>query len=371
MNDTATSQVDEITARLRDEDARLRRRTLWLTLLPVVVGLAVLATAWQGVRQAGAQKEALEVQKSGLDQRIRQQQSAIDEQQGAIQDLKVQRAALDREIATRRDMLDRYVSRLPPRERQEVEQMQEGLVQAQSGDSAGAIKAYDRAIASNDRNPLPYRMRGNALYVSGQYEKARDSLLEALKLDPNDAQARYALGLTLWAMGNPDEAVAEMQRAIQDPAVLARALQDPAFSPIRGVLDAQAGQASGRSDEEKSWIDQGLQAARRGDFAAAIAAYDRALVNNPRNARILNWKGYALYRTQAYAQAIASFEQATRIEPALAEIHYNLALALWKSGRQDDARQALKRAYEVDPNFKAVAERDPQSRELRAAMRAS
>ena len=353
MNATPASPVDEITARLREEDAQLRRRTLWLTLLPVVVGLAVLGTAWWGVNQAGREKAALDVN--------------IREQQGVIDDMKTQRAALDREIAARKDMLEHYAASLPAREREEVQQLQQGLAQAQRGDAANAIRAYESAIASDRSNPLPYRMRGNVLYGQGAYEQAADSLRQAIALDPRDAQARYALGLSLWALDRRDEAAAEIQRAFENAEVKARALQDPAFQPIRGVLDARAGQDSGRSAEEKSFIDQGLQAARRGDFTAAVAAYDRALAVNPDNARILNWKGYALLRSQAYAEAIASFERAIALTPGVAEIHYNLALALWKSGRRDEAVQALKRAYEADPAFKAVAERDPQSRELRAA----
>lgn len=355
MNAGRDPSVDEITARLREEDARLRRRTLWLTLLPVVVGLTVLGVAWWGVREAGREKSA-------LDARIR-------EQQGAIDDLKVQRAALDREIATRKDMLEHYAARLPAREREEVAKLQQGLAQAQQGDAASALRAYDSAIASDDRNPLPYRMRGNVLYAQGAYAEAGDSLRRALERDPRDAQARYTLGLTLWALDRRDEAVAEIQRAFENPEVKARALQDPAFQPIRGTLDARAGQDSARSAEEKQFIDEGLQAARRGDFAAAVAAYDRALALNPDNARILNWKGYALFRAQAFAEAIASFERASRLAPEVAEIHYNLALALWKSGRRDDAVQALERAYAAEPDFKAVAERDPQSRELRAALK--
>ncbi|WP_298828381.1 tetratricopeptide repeat protein [uncultured Piscinibacter sp.] len=347
--------VDEITARLREEDARLRRRTLWLTLLPVLVGLAVLGTAWWGVREAGREKAALDLR--------------IQEQQGAIDDLKAQRTALDRDIATRKDMLEHYAARLPLREREEVAQLQQGLEQAQKGDAESALRAYDSAIASDERNPLPYRMRGNVLYAQGAYELAGDSLRRALERDPRDAQARYTLGLSLWALERRDEAVAEIQRAFENPEVKARALQDPAFQPIRGTLDARAGQESGRSVEEKQSIDAGLQAARRGDFAAAIAAYDRALSFNPDNPRILNWKGYALFRSQAYAEAIASFERAAKLAPEVAEIHYNMALALWKSGRRDDALKALQRAYDADPSFRAVAARDPQSRELRAAAR--
>ncbi|RPI45520.1 MAG: tetratricopeptide repeat protein [Betaproteobacteria bacterium] len=353
MSAVPDPSVDEITARLREEDARLRRRTLWLTLLPVLVGLAVLGTAWWGVREAGREKAALDLR--------------IQEQQGAIDDLKAERAALDREIAARKDLLTHYAAKLPTREREEVTRLQQGLEQVQRGDTASAIRAYDSAIESDTGNPLPYRLRGIALYSQGQYEQAAQSLREAIKRDSHDAQARYALGLALWAMGRQEDALAEMQRAFENPEVKARALQDPAFAPIRGVLDSRAGQDSGRSAEEKRYIDEGLQAARRGDFAAAVAAYNRALATNPDNAGILNWKGYALYRARAYPEAIATLERAASLAPRIAEIHYNLALALWKSGRRDDAVRALARAYEADPSFKAVAARDPQSRDLRAA----
>lgn len=352
MSAVRDTPVDEIAARLHAEDARLRRRTLWLTLLPVVVGLVVLGTAWWGVRQANEEKAALD--------------DRIGEQQAAIEELDAQRARLDREIAARKDLLDHYAARLPVRDREEVERLQQGLDQAQRGDTANAIRTYDRAIASDERNPLPYRLRGNALYAQGEYEQAVASLRQAIELNPRDAQARYALGLSLWALDRRDAAVAEIQRAFEAPEVKARALQDPAFQPIRGVLDARAGQESGRSAEEKAFIDQGLQAARRGDFAAAVAAYDKALAINPDNARILNWKGYALFRAQAYDEAIASLGRAIAIAPGVAEAHYNLALALWKTGRRDEARKALARAYQADPGFEAVAARDPQSRDLRA-----
>jgi tetratricopeptide (TPR) repeat protein len=354
MSDVSRQVVDEITARLRAESDRLRRRTIVLTMVPVLAGIAVLGVAWWGVREAGREKAA-------LDERI-------EEQQGVIDDLNLQRAALDREIEARKDLLAHYAARLPAEERRAVEQLQQGLENARRGDTASAIQSYDVAIASDRSNPLPYRLRGAALYAQGDYERAGDSLRQAIARDPKDAQARYALGLSLWALDRRDEAVTEIQRAFENADVRASALQDPAFQPIRGVLDTRAGQASGSSDAEKQRIDEALQAARRGDFVAAIASYDRALAINPNNPRILNWKGYAQYRSGAYPDAVASLERAATLAPEVAEIHYNLALALWKSGRKEEARAALERAYAADSGYRAVVRRDPQSRELRAGM---
>jgi len=353
MSMPADFSLDDIAARLHAEDTRLRRRTLWLTLLPIAVGIAVLATAWWGVHRANLETSTLDAR--------------IQEQQGAIADLKTQRAALDHEIAMRKDLLDHYAARLPEREREEVQQLQQGLAQAQRGDTSAAIQTFERAAANDVGNPLPYRLRGSALYALGDYAQAEASLRQALALDGQDAQARYFLALALWAQDRGDEALAQIDQAFVNPDIRARALQDPAYQPIRAVRDDRAAEKTARSDAEKRYIEEALQAARRGDFTAAVATYDKALADNPENARILNWRGYALFRAQTYGEAIESFDRAIAVAPDVPEIHYNRALALWKSGRHKEAMASLERAYQVDPTYRAVAERDPQSRELRAA----
>lgn len=346
--------IDDITAQLRDEDARLRRRTLWLSLLPVAVGLLVLGGAWWGVDQARQETRA-------LDQRITEQTRAIDE-------LDAQRAALARDIAAQQDLLAQTTRKLPARERADALQIQEGLMQAQRGEVGAAIASYDRAIANDDANPLPFRLRGQAYFEQGEHAKAAQSLREALRRDPDDAEARYTLGLALFALGQADAAAAQVRQAFEVPAVKARALQDPDYRELRAYVDTQAGKASSTGADEQRWIDQGLAAARRGEFADAIEAYDRALALNAANWRVLNWRGYALYRHGALDRAIDSFERALKVEPGVAEVHYNLALALWRSGRQDEARGAITRAYAAEPGFAAVAGRDPQSKALRATL---
>lgn len=363
-------ELDHIAAQLRAEDLRLRRRTLWLSALPVLISVAVLVLAWQGVAEAQRQREALLKQVADAGQQKAQLDERVAAQQAAIQNLEVERAALDRDIASRKDLIARFAPQLPPAPRAELDKLTVGIDEAKRGNLDAAIASYQRAISADAANPLPYRLSGDAYYQDGKYGRAIAQLRQALKLNPNDANSRYTLGLALWAQGGHEQAAAdEISRAFdQDPAVRARGLQDPAFRPIRTYLDANAGQASGRSADEKAAIDRGLSAAKQGDFDAAIAGYEAALRINPANAQVWQWLGYAAFRGGQYDKAETSLKQALTLAPREGEVHYNLALVLWKMGRQDDAVASLQRAYAVEPTYRAVAEGDPQSRALRAAL---
>ncbi len=370
-------QIDEITAQLRAQDARLRRRIIWLSLLPVVVGIAVLAAAWWGVEAARNQRAVLQQQNDSLQAQfgeLEQQRGMLDQriaaQQAAIVELETERTALDRDIVSRKELLAQFAPKLPAAQRAELKKLEQGIDQVKSGNLDGAIRSYETAISSNSASPLPYRLAGYAYYRDQRFELAIKNLRQALAIDPKDAESRYMLGIALWAQGNQQtQAVAEIKRAFeQDSAVKARGLQDPAYRPIRDHIDASAGKASGGSEEEKAWIEKGLSAAKKGEFDLAIENYAGALKLNPDNWKVLHWQAYALYRNKQYEQAIKTSEQALKIRPREAEIHYNLALALWKIDRQQEARKAIQRAYEVDPAFREVAEQDHQSKALRASM---
>ena len=55
-----------------------------------------------------------------------------------------------------------------------------------------------------------------------------------------------------------------------------------------------------------------------------------------------------------YEQAIALFNQALRISPALVLVRLNLAVALIKTGRPAEARATLEKALEFNPSFTAA-----------------
>jgi tetratricopeptide (TPR) repeat protein len=94
-----------------------------------------------------------------------------------------------------------------------------GLCYFYQNDTALAVKNFNRAIEL-DRNaprpsPWPYLNLGVALQFLGRTQEAETDLREALRLDPQLAEAHYRLGNVLEHQGKLEAAVPELMEAIR------------------------------------------------------------------------------------------------------------------------------------------------------------
>ena len=102
----------------------------------------------------------------------------------------------------------------------------------------------------------------------------------------------------------------------------------------------------------------------RFQYDAAIAAYRKALKDNPRNAEARNALG-VIYASQGkHEQAINELMAALAIAPAASHIQNNLGYVYLLTGRNGDAMEALKIAAGLDPANQRVREnlKDVQKR---------
>lgn len=101
---------------------------------------------------------------------------------------------------------------------------------------------------------------------------------------------------------------------------------------------------------QQSWIEQGDRARDQRDWAAAAAAYERALAENPGLAPIWIQLGHARKEAGDLAAALAAYQRAAETASRDAEAHLQFGHALKLSGRRAEAIAAYVRACRLDPS---------------------
>jgi tetratricopeptide (TPR) repeat protein len=221
---------------------------------------------------------------------------------------------------------------------------------------------FAQATAVTEDNFLAHHSLGSALLAEGRLDEAESHLSEALRLKPRWAAAHSGMGTVLAARGDPEAATRHYERALElaphSPAVrihLARALArtgnvDPAIAELRRALR--------QDDGVHAAVIHGLLAntlLNRGDAAAAIPHYERALAlgSDPPEARAN--LGFALLRAGRVEAARAALETALAAGADPAEVEVGLAEAAAHSGDLPAALSHYRSALRADPTHVPAA----------------
>jgi tetratricopeptide (TPR) repeat protein len=190
------------------------------------------------------------------------------------------------------------------------------------GRAEEAIVPLEEALRLDPDDEVAHNDLGAALLRLGRAPDAVVHLDRALALmgDHPTPIACLNLGAALAATGHPDEAIARFEQAVR----LA-----PDDRDARITL-ANALQQAGRADE-------------------AVAHYERALAITPDDGTTQSNLGAALLRLGRTADGIAHLEQAVRLNPDHADAHYNLGRGLLTAGRPREAAEHFERAIRLDP----------------------
>lgn len=104
-------------------------------------------------------------------------------------------------------------------------------------------------------------------------------------------------------------------------------------------------------DDSKARYNFGLSLDHQGQLEEAIAQYRKSVDINPQNAAAYTNLGIALTRTGKLDEAVDALTQSVAIRPANAMAQSNLAAALIEKGQTDDAVEHIRQALEADPEF--------------------
>jgi tetratricopeptide (TPR) repeat protein len=185
------------------------------------------------------------------------------------------------------------------------------------------IDLWGDTAASRPGNTRAHNNLGRALFAVGRDEEAIAQYRISLGIEPADPGIHSNLGNALDRAGRTREAIEQYQAAL--------GIQ-PDFAPaIFNLANALY---------------------REGRTAEAIAAYETVVKIQPDYADAYGRLGDALERAPGRGnEAIDRYRQALRLEPAVAQVHYSLAVALSKQGRSPEAISEYEEALRLQPDF--------------------
>jgi len=203
-----------------------------------------------------------------------------------------------------------------------------GDVYATRSQYADAAKDYAAALARTPDRGVAVKLY-EARRAAGAPE-ARAALTDWLVAHPDDVSVRLVLGQANQDAGDVDAAVAEYER----------------------VLAAASGSAVALNN--LAWLY-----AQRGDTRALEMA-ERAHAAAPESGEVTDTLGWLLVEQQDLERAVPLLRNAAAQSPDVPEIRYHLAVALARSGVNEEARNLLQTLLDSQTQFESKA----QAREL-------
>ena len=220
------------------------------------------------------------------------------------------------------------------------ELLQEAARCHQAGQLAEAERHYRAVLRDQPGHPFAQFNLGLLIIHSGQPELALAHLEAAWKVAPAFAQFALTLANCLFGLGRVTEARRVMRDALD--AGLEQAAAQPLLTMLEGADDSAAAYA----------LANGLLA--RGEHAAAVDHYRRALELDPAFADAYCNLGTVFFEQGRFVEAEASYRRALGLKPEFAEGHFNLGNTLREQNRLAEAEGCFREALSIRPDYVEV-----------------
>ena len=171
-----------------------------------------------------------------------------------------------------------------------------------------------------------YLSLGSVFYQSGYMGPAEASFQQALRQNPDSAEAAYGLG----------SVYLNQEKTAKARQTFAQAIKLPSSYP--GTLP-------------NAWNNLGLLATREGKYAEAIQNFQEALQLSPDHLVALTNLGNAYRQQKQWEEARKTLERATVIDPQDPEANYGLGMVYAQLNDSDRAYHYLQKALKFRPAY--------------------
>jgi prepilin-type N-terminal cleavage/methylation domain-containing protein len=186
-------------------------------------------------------------------------------------------------------------------------------------------------------------------------------------VEPEDSH--YELGLELARQGRHDEAVSELQRALQTgenlgETYLALGRSYEALGRTEKAIKAYSQAIRIKADLTEAYRNLGLAYDRSGQFLNAIRMHMKAIRLSPDDVELRKNLGFAYFNVGSYSEAIKAYKQALELNSQDAVIHYNLGLVYLDLEDWEAAVQCQKAITELGETAMATNLTDEIDRQI-------
>jgi len=235
-----------------------------------------------------------------------------------------------------------------------------GDVARAMGDNEKAKTLLEQSVSIDPNDFLSRYNLGMVLVILHEWQEAKDNLEKAIALDVPLPEVHFELAMALKGLGETDRATKEMalyqksKKADENALEAAMASAQADMDLAGGKLDEAAGKYRQAVEQEPENADYKFKLSvalrKAGDQDGERAQLEEAVRLDPRLVGAQTRLGYLLSRAGDVEGALAHFRLAVKAAPAWTEAWINLAAELAVASHFSEARLAVARAIELDPN---------------------
>jgi tetratricopeptide (TPR) repeat protein len=190
-------------------------------------------------------------------------------------------------------------------------QYEKAVVCMQYGIVDEAFKYLQAALALNPRHALALNLLGLAQMMKGNLPEAIKSFEASVAVDPNFSEGHNNLGTAYQESQRIDEATASFEKAYA---------LDGNYNAAYNL--AKISYTQGRLPEALDWVQK------------SIAKFSRSVL-------AFNLQGLIFEGQERFDEAVASYQQALRIQPGELNVQYNLGVAYYKKKDYSKTKEVM------------------------------